>query len=683
MKHAPRPLMWVAIYIVFATILICLQSSWVPQRVTLSIYDERLEQLNYYNSILYSKIYNHSFNGQFRLVSVRHAVRMVAPSSFNVVSVRTWFDEATDKAQLIFNGRWHNISTLETYTARRYNILTHTDQQVNIRLNTPSQQFYSFDKASINPTTISQTHLHLLLFVLALALQLFILVYAVWPFHQHNHAVWGAGTAAFTTVAIVMWLMTTHPLPTLFLVIHALPAMLVLTVLSIILIVFAPYITAGLLHHVRGTTHFARYWDGYVLMLIYGIIYGLATQYQQVISRGQNQYGFDGAIYFAMTEQLIANQTVTHVAPLVSRIGIPWLVAQLFTTDPLFGWQLITTASSVVCTIMLYAISREIITHPLIRIITVTLFMTHWLAPVRYSWFHPVTLDAPLTALMLVAVWTSMQYAKSWQPRWLILFALNLLIGVTVREVPLLFIGFLGLAESQLIRHPMTALASRAVRRRLLAYACLAIAAVSIYWSIQQSVVPTNNHSALTQAYRQLMYPPTYHSVLLAWFNTSGLLIVWLLVGYKHMGQFALKYKQIAFISMAVFALAFISGTDKDRFLMWMHPFVLLMAAYTFEKNFTLFNTAWGTIIVYVQLIIGRAFWVTPDPGKASYVIDTTIFTHLGDNIFFLELWAHHALDVFHKSMATQQFLWAMVALTSIFCLRAWILRRTPSIPTP
>jgi len=676
-QHTPTPQIWAAFYIVIFTLLISLQWLWVPQQLTLTIYDERLKPITYYENILYSKIYNHSINGQFRLIDNRHHIRMPAASSFNLVSIRAWFDEETDRASLIMNERSYNISSLNTYAARRYHLLTHADQLVNFRFVTKNQPFFSFDKAIIQSSAISRTHSTIVFFYLAVALQLFIFIYAVWPFHITYNGILGALTATITTSALIAWLSITNPIPMLFLVIHALPAAIILLLISISLIWASPRITAYISHITTATTHIKKYWDGYILVLMHVSIYVISMIYQSVISRGRNSYGFDGAIYYTMTEQLIANQTVTHVAPLVSRIGIPWLVAQLFGTNPLAGWQLITTVCGLICTIMLYALSREIITHPLIRIITVTLFMTHWLAPLRYSWFHPVTLDAPLTALILVAVWTSMQYQKSWQPRWLVFFAVNLIIGVTIREVSLLFIGFLVLAEQQLIRHPIAMLKQPAVRQRLIAYAGLATIAIGLYWTIQQSVVPTNNHSAITQAIRQITYKQTYYWVLQAWFNTNGLLIIWLIIGYRSWLSFLLKYRQIAFISIMIIALTFISGTDKDRFLMWMHPFLLLMAAYCFEANFKLFNTAWSTLIVYVQLIIGRAFWQTPDPGQPSRMIDTTFLTHLGDNIFFLELWSHHAQDMYHKALTIQQFLWALLIMLIIFGVRAWRLRQT------
>lgn len=677
MQRTSSPRIWITCYIIVATILISLQGLWVPQHLKVSIHDERLQQLTYYNSPLYSKIYNHQFNGEFRLISKRHPIGMVAPSTFNIVSVRAWFDEETKNSNLIMNDRRYTISALETFKARRYHLLTPPELSVNIRLATSNQAFYSFDNASVHASTISRTHPNVVIFYLAVSALLFILIYAVWPRHHQYQGVLGATTASFITGALLTWLTTAYALPMMFLVIHVLPAVIILLVVSILLLIVSPHITIQLPRITLPTTHLTNYWDGYVLVLIHISIFVISMLYQPVISRGGNKYGFDGEIYFTMTEQLIANQTVTHVAPLVSRIGIPWFVAHVFTASPLVGWQIITTVSGLICTLMLYALSRQIISQPLIRIVVVTLFMTHWLAPLRYSWFHPVTLDSPLTALILVAVWTSIQYAKSWQPGWFIAFAINLLIGVTIREVPLLFIGFLILAEPHLIRHPIKTLAHPAVQRRLVAYIILAIVACGVYWSIQQSVVPTNNHSALAQAYRQLMYPPTYHTVLLAWFNTSGLLVVWLIMGYRSVWQFIQKYPQITYISISIIALAFISGTDKDRFLMWMHPFVLLMAAYAIEHTFKLFNTAWSVLIVYVQLIIGRAFWQTPDPGTASRVIDTTLFTHLGDNIFFLELWPHHAQDVYHKAIATQQFLWLLLILLVIFGLRAWRLRQT------
>lgn len=673
---------WIYFYIAFVIVLSVFHTYWIPTTIPLSHKDERLNTLTVYDQPVYGKAYTHPINGSFRLVNLHYHLRMATTSTLNVLQIRAWFDEETAESHLVMNGQWHDISQLQTYSARRYHLLTHTENLVDFRFVTTNQPFFSFDKASIAATSISQVNITFIVFYLVVALHIFVLVYAIWHTTKQLNPILGAVIATFISSVLLMWVATHHPLAMVYMTIYGFHANIILTIASVGLLWLAPHISAHFTQFNQQNTHLNKYWDGYVIVLIHAIILFISIGYQDIISRGNNSYGFDGAIYFTMTEQLIANQTVTHLEPLVTRIGIPWIVAQLFPNTPLLGWQIITTVSGFICSIVFYALSRDIITRPIIRIVIVSLFMMHWLAPLRYSWYHPVTLDAPLSALMLIAVWTTMQYRKSMQYRWLLAFAINLYIGITVREVPILFLGFLFITEPQILRHPITTLKQPDVQKRILIYVLMSVAALILYWGIKESVVPTKTHSAIAQAYRQLMYRPTYYWVMHAWFNTSGLLIIFMLVGYRSSLRFFRQYSHIAYLIVVITLLSFVSGTDKDRFLLWINPFLLLLAAYCVEANLKLFNTVWSVIILYIQLIVGRAFWETPDPGQQSRVIDTTFFTHFGDNFFFLELWPHHAQDKYHSQLATQQFVWTFFILLGIYCLRAVLLRRNPSDTT-
>lgn len=673
---------WIYSYIAFAIVLSVFHAYWIPTTISLSHKDERLNTLTVYDQPVYGKAYTHPINGAFRLINLHYHLRMATTSTLNILQIRAWFDEETAESHLVLNGQWHDISQLQTYSARRYNLLTHNDNIVDFRFVTTNQPFFSFDKASIAATSISQINIPFIAFYLVIALHIFILVYAILRAAPHLNPIFGVVLALFITTTLLLWIKTYHPLAMVFITKYAIHANVILTTMSLLLLWITPSLTALAARLNQQRTHLYKYWDGYVIICIHLIIFFLSVKYQGIISRGNNSYGFDGAIYFTMTEQIIANQQVTHLEPLVTRIGIPWLVAHIFPSTPLFGWQIITTLSGFISTIVFYLLSREILTKPVMRIVIVTLFMLHWLAPLRYSWFHPVTLDAPLSALMLIAVWTVTQYRKTMQIRWLIAFAINLYIGITVREVPILFLGFLFITEPQILRHPIATLRKPDVQKRLLIYILMCVTALLIYWGIKESVVPTKTHSALAQAYRQLMYRPTYYWVMHAWFNTSGLLAIFIVIGYRSSLQFIRQYPHIAYIIGIVIALSFISGTDKDRFLLWINPFLLLLAAYCIESNIKLFSTVWSIIILYIQLIVGRAFWATPDPGQQSRVVDTTFFTHFGENFFFLELWAHHAQDKYHSQLATQQFIWVFFALLGIYCIRAIFLRRNPSDTT-
>lgn len=667
---------WIYGYIVLIVLLGTFQDLWVPKQLWLSHQDARINTLTVYNKPLYSKTYNHPINGSFRLIAKQHAIRMATTQSFSVIRIRAWFDEQTDKSNLIVNNHQHKLHTIQTFNARRYYLITGNDNQVNFRFDTKNQPFYSFDKASIEATSTSTTHLRFIVFYALVSLILFGFSYAFLNSPLTLNNILNTCITIIITIIFLLWLSSSQPLGMIFLSIHAWYAVIIFAIMSIVLNCQATSIVSLLTHTNRTASHLTKYWDGYVIILIHFIILAVSIAYQDIISRGQNSYGFDGAIYFTMTEQLIAKQTVTHLEPLVTRIGVPWIVATLFPTSPLLGWQIITTLSSVVCSLVMYALAREIITHPIIRIMAVVLFMMHWLAPLRYSWFHPVTLDAPLSALMLIAVWTIMQYRKEHHIGWLIAFTINLYIGITVREVPLLFMGCLLLAEPELFRNPIITLKRPDIQKRLAIYGIMGGAAIALYLGIKTTVISTKTHDTLALAYRQLMYRPTYTWVLHAWFNTSGLLLIFILFGYRSTLQFIRKYSYIAFLIGAVVLLTFVSGTDKDRFLMWINPFLLLLAAYCVEANLKLFTNAWSVIIVSIQMIVGRTFWETPDPGKSSRVIDTTFFTHFGDNFFFLELWPHHAQDTYHAQLALHQFVWAFVLVLSVISVRAYLLRR-------
>lgn len=670
---------WISyLVLLFVTILVTHQF-WIPTTFKITANNDRFNhQAIAKDYIVYGKLSNKRALGLHRTVHQNITIRLPSTHTNTIFSMRAWLDNTADQQELNINDRRYILHNIDVTVPRTYHIFISESviTSASITTNNWDLKYYIFSHASITPTTIGAVNLTTITFFTLVYFNLIVYFSLFLPKNNYRATIYMVCVHAITFLGI--WQMSEMYSLHVFSLSHyfTLP-LLILTVFNIFVLISSSnlvqffYLTLSS-NTLQLSSHSRKYWDIYVVILIHIALYLTAVFSQDVISRANNNYGWDGQQYMILTNQYITGEIPSHREPFVLRIGIPWFVATFFSTQPLLGWQIITTLTSICCTVLFYAIIYEYVSKPALRIIATFLFLAHWLGPLRYSWYHPVTLDSPLVAITLASIWFVIQYRNTTNILWIIAFTVVNYIGVFIRELPIIHFGMLFLMNPQILYHPIQYLKQTKHQKQLLLYSALTAGAVLIYMSIKQLVNVEQEYSVAFMISKQILNSDTYIKMLHAWFQTNGLLILFIIFAFSATFQFFRNNLFLLFYLLSIIVLSVISGTDKERFLMWIYPIVLIIVANVVQANLNRFITLWSLIVIYIQLITTRIFWSTPDPGKRFNIIDTTFFTYLGDNIRFQELWITVNRHTYHRELLLSQYLVMFAVLVIVY----WINQR-------
>jgi hypothetical protein len=312
--------------------------------------------------------------------------------------------------------------------------------------------------------------------------------------------------------------------------------------------------------------------------------------------------GWDGAQYVALASQC-GREPMRASEPFAYRIGAPCLAA-LLPWSPKHALWIVNAAASVLLLLLLDVWLRR---HVERRILPWLLagFALHWLTPLRHVWWYPTYIDplalcAMLGALLLV------------QRRWL--FVAVCFAGALIRETMLIVPA--GILAGQVLRElsRTTPLDSQRrlrdttlLRTAVGITACLAAAVLT-----RLVVTPTTDYwmldSALYWAYEKPL--PRY---VLALFITFGPALVLLALQPRAVRAYFKTNPEQGAILLLVLALAWIGGTDTERFLLWGSPIVLALLGKAAEHMKWREARGPAVLLLVGQAINGRWFVTTPD----------------------------------------------------------------------
>ena len=132
-------------------------------------------------------------------------------------------------------------------------------------------------------------------------------------------------------------------------------------------------------------------------------------------------------------------------------------------------------------------------------------------------------------------------------------------------------------------------------------------------------------------------------SYLLGWFIAYGPILVLILYNWRRCGTFLIQHSFQATYLVCSSILAWLSGTDTERFLYWAMPVVYILIGRSIIDLLPIIkNPVFIHILAITQSLSQRILWTIPDyPGPDIHV--WPIFSSPGSNVSYLDLWSFHA----------------------------------------
>jgi hypothetical protein len=325
---------------------------------------------------------------------------------------------------------------------------------------------------------------------------------------------------------------------------------------------------------------------------------------------------WDAQQYYLIASQIAAGQTPAAEAPYVYRLGVPWVVAQLWPADPRRGFFIFNVLCGLLTAPLLSLWLRTGVDRVAVRLAMVALFASAWHAPVRYVHFNGGYVDPPFLIFVLAAL--ALLHAMRTRPRaWMIAaFGILTVAGTLVRETMILLpVSGLVIAKRGTAQSP---------RRQVDWMMAAPIAAGAVTIALTHALVDADTtRSFVAAALQWIRKPPIAY--LLAWFTAYGPVLALLMFdGKRVIGDLKAQPHLLTFLCLCA-VLAFMGGSDTERFLFWAMPVVYLLIGRAFERHLAVFKgAAIGAALLVAQAISARIFWPIPDPGLETAPLAAT-----------------------------------------------------------
>jgi hypothetical protein len=321
---------------------------------------------------------------------------------------------------------------------------------------------------------------------------------------------------------------------------------------------------------------------------------------------------WDARQYYALAGQFATGDTPFAEVPYVYRIGVPWLASRLRPSDPRSAFGLINVVSAVAIALLLDVWLWRWIGSPAVRLGMVALCAAAWLGPARYLFFNPGYVDPPFIACVLAALIVVSVLAHDCSNANLALLTGLVIFGTFIREtmaIPAAAFVFV----NNPIRSRWSGLSAAPRVPGWALWIPIAAATLTIAWTHALVTVDTAERSFLGAVFQYLHKSPL--SYLLAWFTAFGPVLAIVAFDWRAAARTLADHEWLLVFGVLCGGLAFIGGSDTERFAYWSLPVVYLLLGRAIERHKAMLGSAGlATSILVLQAVSARVFWGIPDP---------------------------------------------------------------------
>ncbi|HEY4966312.1 MAG TPA: hypothetical protein VII28_07925, partial [Puia sp.] len=378
--------------------------------------------------------------------------------------------------------------------------------------------------------------------------------------------------------------------------------------------------------------------------------------------------GWDGLTYYSMTEQIHAGSTqISGVMPHVRRLGTPLLIAwfsQITGINIIESALYVNLTGALITVLLLFLWLRNFFVKFWITALLCFLFMMAWYAPVRYSFYVPLTTD-PWGAVWLVwalILMRSMRNCRNQKREWafivyLIIYSLVISIGNLFREsnavlciLPLFIvfpIGKLKIDKNNLKVNQGFLFIRRISNRYfvwkylyvLIPFLCIAVS--NLYIKKHVAVSDRNLYS-YTENILTCIYTKTVPEYILGILTAFGPLILLVPLYFHRFKSILLEKQELLVLLIISLLFGYIGGTDTERILcMSGFPVILLILGSSIEGLYYSSQRWWIYVLFILQTLSMRFYWNLPDYSIQSGHTPVPFFGLLSDHVKYLYLYSH------------------------------------------
>jgi len=404
-----------------------------------------------------------------------------------------------------------------------------------------------------------------------------------------------------------------------------------------------------------------------IVLLVFLVVNLLSQVFQKHITLNDGR-SWDGVFYYRVATQISNGHKISADAPFVYRIGTPFLVAEFFKGHILAGFKAVNIVANLIAVLLFVIWLRIYMDDWRIRVLLVTLFITQWHGPVRFTYFDPTYTDPWMYVFLLMGL-IAIQRIKS-KPGFLAVAGLGLItfVGVLFREILLIlpltlafitnplpawndiFVSFTWKKCIQLLKKPYYP------------FIFVFLFGIAGFFVVHYLASQTNDYS-FTQTAMDWVSNKPIPTYVLAIFITYGPLIVLPIFSWRRSLHILWEHQDMLVFLLGMMLIGWIGGSDTERFLYWAMPVIYLLIGLFIQENKSLLKSPWLILVLGASTIFSqRLFWTVADyPNQFKTPIP--VFSILSDRFQYLDLWSFFAQRTVQVVSLVEYFLFSGILI--------------------
>lgn len=339
-----------------------------------------------------------------------------------------------------------------------------------------------------------------------------------------------------------------------------------------------------------------------ILIIVIAVTVILSAIFQERLTVAGG-FGWDGNEYRIIANQCYEHKTIAAIsamAPFCFRVLTPCLVGFIWGGANLTGFLLLNVTAGIVSAFLFHKFISNFIKKPNIRLITTIAYIVMWTGPIRIPFWAPAeSVDPLFMVLFLLAL--NIMLLENYKHKFVLLTGL-IYLGVFVRETMLLV--------------PVALLMTAIIEKKYTDIMCsswVLFVGLAGFIFLRIIIKPTQSFGFAGTALHF-----AYHKSILHWlhamFIVFGPALALIIFKWKDTFAFFNKQKALGILGGFIFILAWIGGTDTERFFIWSSPIVLLAAGLVLENiRPTKYSVFALSLVAIGYMVTQRVFLTVPD----------------------------------------------------------------------
>jgi len=331
-----------------------------------------------------------------------------------------------------------------------------------------------------------------------------------------------------------------------------------------------------------------------------------------------NGEGFDGVKYVDIVEQLRADEAIAGPAPFVYRLATPYLTS-ILPYSILQSYFILNSFFALISGLLLFYWLKKTLRNPIVAFGFVIYLFLHWQASLRFTVFYPADCDPLAIIFVMLGLILLQKLNENFSWKKIMLLSALTFIGVFQREFILSIafgVPFLGTCFT--LENGQIIVKKDLFIRNLKAFLPVFIVGLLGIWITHLLVTTLENGYGFLHAVYRWMHQKSVFMLLAGFFYTLGILVIFPLLFPKSALSVFKKHTYLVPILAIALVLAWISGGDTERFILWYCPiyFLIIGRVLVDHNHFFLRKRIWIPSILSLVLTL-RIFWQIP-----QYYID-------------------------------------------------------------